>query len=208
MFGKKKKKQVTEMPPAQEPQIVSDGSNGFISFDNVSYSYELSYDEDEDGKNAETGDEIRDGKRYVKALENVDLTINSGEFIAVIGRNGSGKSTLAKLMNALLIPSEGTLIVDGIDTSREEMEWEIRSRVGMVFQNPDNQIIGASVEEDIAFGLENIGVPRPEMVVRVKEAAETVGLGDYEEDIQVFRRRCPLSVRIWSQLYFLPLFGP
>ncbi|MBO4327305.1 MAG: energy-coupling factor transporter ATPase [Clostridia bacterium] len=185
MFGRKKKKQ-TALPQAEIENNELPLSNEFMTFDNVSYSYEISVDdeevseggEDAAGQKDDKNDEIKDGIRYVKALKNVDLTVKRGEFLAVIGRNGSGKSTLAKLMNALLIPSEGTLIVDGIDTSSEDMEWELRSRVGMVFQNPDNQIIGATVEEDIAFGLENMGVPRPEMVERVKWAAETVGIGD------------------------------
>ena len=94
--------------------------------------------------------------------------------MAIVGRNGSGKSTLARMMNALLLPTEGTVSVNEIDTSNEEMIWEIRSHIGMVFQNPDNQIIGTSVEEDVAFGLENLGVPRDEMIRRIDWALDIV----------------------------------
>ena len=182
LFKRKKKQAVPEEAQVQTENTVQGAAadpNEFISFEGVSYSYEISSDEEDTGNGSDDNkDEVKNGIRYVKALTGVDLTIKRGEFVAVIGRNGSGKSTLAKLMNALLIPSEGTLIVDGIDTSGDDTEWEVRSRVGMVFQNPDNQIIGATVEEDIAFGLENLGVPRPEMIERVAWAAETVGIGD------------------------------
>ncbi|MCL6561170.1 MAG: ATP-binding cassette domain-containing protein, partial [Firmicutes bacterium] len=92
-----------------------------------------------------------------RALCGVDLTVKKGEFLAVVGPNGSGKSTLARHFNALLLPTEGTVLVDGMDTARPENLWEIRRRVGMVFQNPDNQIVSALVEEDVAFGAENLG---------------------------------------------------
>jgi len=120
-------------------------------------------------------------KPDVKALEDINIGIKEGEFIAVLGRNGSGKSTLAKLFNALLLPTSGTVIVDGINTLNEEMLWDIRSTAGMVFQNPDNQIVGTVVEEDVAFGPENLGVPPQEIRKRVDEALEIIGLSEYKK---------------------------
>jgi energy-coupling factor transport system ATP-binding protein len=120
-------------------------------------------------------------KSDVQALEDVSLRIRQGEFLAVLGRNGSGKSTLAKLMNALIMPSKGTVIVSGFDTSDEEFLWDIRSSTGMVFQNPDNQIVGTVVEEDVAFGPENLGVPPQEIRTRVDEALEVIGMTDFKE---------------------------
>lgn len=115
----------------------------------------------------------------VKAIDRVNLTIEKGSFTAIIGRNGSGKSTLAKLMNALLLPEEGTVHVLGIITTDEGRLWEIRRNVGMVFQNPDNQIVGTTVEEDVAFGPENIGIEPAEIRKRVDSAMETVGMSRY-----------------------------
>jgi energy-coupling factor transport system ATP-binding protein len=117
----------------------------------------------------------------VTALQDVSLIIGQGEFLAILGRNGSGKSTLAKLLNALLLPDVGTVIVNGINTMNEEQLWDIRSSTGMVFQNPDNQIVGTIVEEDVAFGPENLGVPPQEIRVRVDEALETIGLSEYKK---------------------------
>lgn len=117
----------------------------------------------------------------IQALKDIDLSIKEGEFLAVLGRNGSGKSTLAKLMNALLLPAKGTVIVNGFDTSNEELLWDIRSSTGMVFQNPDNQIVGTVVEEDVAFGPENLGVPPLEIRKRVDEALETIGLTEFKK---------------------------
>src|SRR3974377_336024 len=94
----------------------------------------------------------------VKALDNINISINKGEFVAIIGTNGSGKSTLAKHFNALLLPTEGKGLVAGLDTTDHHNVWQIRQRVGMVFQNPDNQIVATTVEEDVAFGPENLGV--------------------------------------------------
>ena len=117
----------------------------------------------------------------VQALKDISLSVRQGEFLAVLGRNGSGKSTLAKLMNALILPSEGTVIVDGFDTTDEKMLWNIRSSTGMVFQNPDNQIVGTVVEEDVAFGPENLGVPPEEIRTRVDDALEMIGMTDFKK---------------------------
>ena len=115
------------------------------------------------------------------ALDGVDLDIKQGEFIAVLGHNGSGKSTLAKHLNVLLEASGGTLWVDGKDTTQEENIWDIRKNAGMVFQNPDNQIIASVVEEDVAFGPENIGVPTDEIWKRVENSLKSVGMIQYRE---------------------------
>jgi energy-coupling factor transport system ATP-binding protein len=114
-------------------------------------------------------------------LDNLSLEIGAGEFVAVLGHNGSGKSTLAKLLNAILIPSEGDVTVYGDNTKDEEKLFNIRKNVGMVFQNPDNQIVATIVEEDVAFGLENLGVPQAEMRERVDSALVSVGMYDYRE---------------------------
>lgn len=115
----------------------------------------------------------------VSALNGINLDIPAGEFIAIIGANGSGKSTLARHLNALLLPTSGKCIVDGLDTMEEKNLWDIRQHVGMVFQNPDNQIVAAIVEEDVAFGPENIGVPGSEIRERVERALAAVGMSDY-----------------------------
>jgi energy-coupling factor transport system ATP-binding protein len=119
-----------------------------------------------------------DGTEVV-ALEDISLTVTAGEFVAVIGANGSGKSTLAKHFNALLVPTAGECLVEGLSTAVAENVWPIRQKVGMVFQNPDNQIVAAVVEEDVAFGPENLGVPPAEIAARVAEALELVGMSDY-----------------------------
>lgn len=117
------------------------------------------------------------------ALENVDLEINRGEYIAIIGRNGSGKSTLAKLFNMILDPAEGKITVDGVDITDPDMSeadmLEVRRKIGMVFQNPDNQLVATIVEEDIAFGPENLGVPSEQIRTKVDHALETVGMTEY-----------------------------
>lgn len=115
----------------------------------------------------------------VQALNGVSLDIAAGAFVAVIGANGSGKSTLARHLNALLLPSEGKCIVAGMDTADDNNLWNIRQHVGMVFQNPDNQIVAAIVEEDVAFGPENIGVPPAEIRTRVDRALSAVGMTEY-----------------------------
>ncbi len=112
----------------------------------------------------------------VRAIDDVTLDIKKGDFIAILGHNGSGKSTLAKHMNALLTPTEGTIWVDDIDTSGEQELWKIRQKAGMVFQNPDNQIIGTMVEEDVGFGPENMGVPTEEIWSRVDDSLTKVGM--------------------------------
>ena len=113
------------------------------------------------------------------AVDGVDLDIKAGDFVAILGHNGSGKSTLAKHMNAILLPTEGTLYVDGKDTRDESKLWEIRQTAGMVFQNPDNQIIGTIVEEDVGFGPENMGVPTVEIWKRVEQSLKSVGMWEY-----------------------------
>jgi len=116
------------------------------------------------------------------ALNGVDIAVKKGEFVAVLGHNGSGKSTLAKHINCLLSPTAGTMWVKGISVADEERIWDIRSSVGMVFQNPDNQIIATIVEEDVAFGAENLGVPPAEIRKRVDEALASVGMAQYAEN--------------------------
>lgn len=135
-----------------------EGETGLIEIQNVSYAYE---------------------DAAANALNNVSLTINDGEFVAVVGHNGSGKSTLAKHLNALLLPTEGKVLVDGMDTADEADTLSIRQRVGMVFQNPDNQLVTTIVEEDVAFGPENIGVPGNEIRARVDRALAAVGMEKY-----------------------------
>ena len=112
----------------------------------------------------------------VRAVDGVDLDVKKGDFIAILGHNGSGKSTLAKHINAILLPTEGTLYVDGKDTKDPENLWTVRETAGMVFQNPDNQIIGSVVDEDVGFGPENMGVPTEEIWQRVEESLRSVGM--------------------------------
>lgn len=133
-------------------------SNSIIETVQLSYDYTL------------------DGEKTLRALDNVSLQITEGEYVCLIGPNGSGKSTLARHLNALLLPAAGDVFVDGLSTGAEEHRWEIRRRVGLVFQNPDNQIVATTVEEDVAFGLENMGTDPPLIVERVKEALELVGM--------------------------------
>lgn len=144
---------------------------GIIKARNLKYDY-IKYDEN--GQPSETH----------RAVDQVNLDICEGQFISILGHNGSGKSTLAKHINALLLPTEGTLWVDGMDTRALEHLWEIRQRAGMVFQNPDNQIIGTVVEEDVGFGPENMGVPTEDIWKRVNKSLEAVGM-------TAFRHRSP-----------------
>lgn len=119
--------------------------------------------------------------KTVQALDNINVNIERGEFVAVIGRNGSGKSTLARHINALFKPSSGDVIVDGINTKDDEMLWIVRQTAGMVFQNPDNQLIATIVEEDVAFGPENLGLSHDEIVKRVQESLELVDMAEYAQ---------------------------
>lgn len=134
-----------------------------IVFDNVSFDYEDT--EKENSKNA---------------IVDLSVTIKKGEFVCLIGRNGSGKSTFAKLSNAILLPDEGVVTVDGIDTKDDGKKFDIRKKVGMIFQNPDNQIVATAVDEDVAFGPENLGLEREEIIKRVDFSLEAVGMTDYK----------------------------
>ena len=129
-----------------------------VSIQNVSYTYE-------EGEAA--------------ALNDVSLSVRAGEFVAVLGHNGSGKSTLAKLVNALYLPAKGKVYVMGLDTSDDSLLWTVRQHAGMVFQNPDNQIVATVVREDVAFGLENLGVPTEEMIPRIDQALSAVRMTEY-----------------------------
>ncbi len=140
-----------------------------ISTENVRYEY--------------TKTNLEGEQKKVLALDNVNIEVEEGSFISILGHNGSGKSTFAKNINCLLSPTEGTIIVDGLDTSNPDNVWEIRKNCGMVFQNPDNQIVATIVESDVAFGLENMGVPSKEIVQRVDEALEWVGMTEYKESV-------------------------
>lgn len=140
-----------------------DKKNTIIHCENLSFSY------------TDTED------REFKALQNLNLDINEGEIVAILGHNGSGKSTLAKLFNGLLVPKSGKVAVYGMDTSIEEDIWNIRKRVGMVFQNPDNQIVATIVEEDVAFGPENLGFSSSEIRTRVDKALKTVNMYEYRK---------------------------
>ncbi len=126
-------------------------------------------------------DEEGNVEGITRAVDEVDLDIRQGDFIAILGHNGSGKSTLAKHINAILYPTEGTVWVDGMDTQDESRLWDIRQEAGMVFQNPDNQIIGQVVEEDVGFGPENMGVPTKEIWERVEESLKAVGMYEYRK---------------------------
>ena len=130
----------------------------------------------------ETFDSEGNADGVVRALDDISVDINRGSFVAILGRNGSGKSTLAKQMNALLLPTSGTVWVDGKDTRDESELWNIRQSAGMVFQNPDNQIVGTVVEEDVGFGPENMGIPTEEIWVRVNKCLKRMGLEPFRYD--------------------------
>ena len=138
-------------------------NDNIIEFQNVSYRYE-----------ADDGEE-----KLPLVVNNISLNFKKGDFIAILGHNGSGKSTLAKLSNSILIPESGKVLVNGMDTADEELSYDIRRTVGVVFQNPDNQIVATIVEEDVAFGPENLGVPPEEIRKRVDNALEAVGMYEY-----------------------------
>ena len=133
-----------------------------IRVENLSYAYKSS-----------SGEKI--------ALDGINFSVSAGEFVAIIGVNGSGKSTLAKHFNALLLPSAGKIFIDGLDTSDEKNLWDVRQNVGMVFQNPDNELVAAIVEDDIAFGLENLGIEPQKIRERVDLALDAVNMSDYKK---------------------------
>ena len=150
-------------------ELVMNSDNRFIEIKNLSFTY---------------ADEANALGNFVPpALRDVSLNIARGEYVAVLGHNGSGKSTLAKLLSMILIPTEGEILIDGKCVSSEDATddeiYEVRKKIGMVFQNPDNQLVATVVEEDVAFGPENLGIPREEMVKRVHDALETVGMTEY-----------------------------
>ncbi|MBD5393686.1 MAG: energy-coupling factor transporter ATPase [Lachnospiraceae bacterium] len=126
-------------------------------------------------------DEEGNVEGITRAVDEVSLSIRQGDFVAILGHNGSGKSTLAKHINAILYPTEGTVWVDGMDTTDDSKLWDIRQEAGMVFQNPDNQIIGQVVEEDVGFGPENLGVPTKEIWERVEESLKAVGMYEFRK---------------------------
>ncbi len=135
----------------------------FIQVDQVSFQYSQKERQDQ------------------TALEEFSFQAHKGEYVAIIGRNGSGKSTLAKLLNGLLLPAKGKVIIDGMDTRKHENTWLVRQKAGLVFQNPDNQIVATTVEEDVAFGLENLGLDRSLMKSRIDEALDTVEMKAYRQ---------------------------
>lgn len=139
-----------------------------IRLDNVSFYYKAYNDDGSVGQ--------------AMGVEDITLSVEEGSFVALVGHNGCGKSTLAKLLNALLLPAKGTVTVCGLDSAKKENLFEIRKNVGMVFQNPDNQMVASIIEEDVAFGPENLGVPQPEIVERVNEALEQVGMSEFAKN--------------------------
>lgn len=139
----------------------------FIEIKNLTFEYR-------------SGSEDKEAKKE-RAIDGVNLSIDKGEFVAVIGKNGSGKSTLAKMINGILLPKDGSVTVDGMLTEDQDKIYDIRSRVAMVFQNPDNQIVSSIVEDDVAFGPENLGIPPDEIRIRVDEALKSVDMYDYRK---------------------------
>lgn len=137
-----------------------------IKIENLNFSYKNNSDENE---NVE----------YTAALNNLDLSINKGEFVAILGHNGSGKSTLAKLLNGQIFPTSGDILICGMNTKNDKKIWEIREKCSMVFQNPDNQMVATTVENEVAFGPENLQIKNPELRQRVDEAIKLVGMQDY-----------------------------
>ena len=137
----------------------------YISVQNVTFQYELQDDTETVSKK--------------QVLNDISLEIKKGEFVAILGHNGSGKSTIAKHLNAMLLPSSGKVFIDGMDTADEKLTYDIRRKVGLVLQNPDNQLVASIVEEDVAFGPENLGIPSDEIRERVDEALKAVDMADY-----------------------------
>ena len=135
----------------------------------------FTYDDSEDAPDA--------SKKEIPALSDINISINAGEYVAVLGHNGSGKSTFAKLLNLILIPTVGKVIIDGVDVTSSDFNeaavFDVRKKIGMVFQNPDNQLVATVVEEDVAFGPENLGLPREEIRKRVDEALALVDMTEY-----------------------------
>lgn len=152
----------------EEPNNTIQVTENVVQFENVSYYYK-SYNDD-----GTVGRQV--------GVENATLCIKKGSFVALVGHNGCGKSTLAKLTNGLLIPSSGSVKIMGLDTAEKGNIFEIRKNVGMVFQNPDNQMVASIVEEDVAFGPENLGVPQPEIVERVQNALDAVGMSQFAKN--------------------------
>lgn len=140
-------------------------TENILEFQNVSFRYEAG----------------SEGQQLPLAVHDVSFAVNKGEFVAVLGHNGSGKSTLAKLSNSILLPESGKVLVNGMDTADESLSYDIRRTVGVVFQNPDNQIVASVVEEDVAFGPENLGVPPEEIRKRVDDALKAVGMYEYRK---------------------------
>ena len=134
-----------------------------IKIENLSYAYSTSEDE-----------------QSHFALRGLDLQINKGDFVAILGHNGSGKSTLGKLMNAQIFPTEGNIWIDDLNTNDENLIWDVRGKCSMVFQNPDNQMVATTVEEEVAFGVENLQIPNPKLRERVDNAIELVGMSDFK----------------------------
>ena len=164
------RREVIKLPDAKSIQDVFcpelGGNMNIIKAIKLAYEYKRY---GEDGQVEET----------IRAVDGVDLNVKKGDFVAILGHNGSGKSTLAKQLNALLVPTEGTLYVDGMNTKDPDKVWDIRQCAGMVFQNPDNQIIGSVVDEDVGFGPENMGIPTEEIWQRVEESLRSVGMWEY-----------------------------
>ncbi len=147
---------------------IKDNIKSILKIDKLVYEYK-------------TLDEEGNVEGVNRAIDEIDLDVKRGDFVAILGHNGSGKSTLAKHINGMLFPTGGTVWVDGIDSSKEETIWEVRQKAGIVFQNPDNQIIGQLVEEDVGFGPENLGVPTEEIWQRVEESLKAVGMYEYRK---------------------------
>ena len=148
-------------------------SDEMVRSENLTFTYTEETDESEEGTTAPV--------TVKKALDGIDLTVLKGQMIVILGHNGSGKSTFAKMLNALLKPTSGSLWVDGIDTQDDENLWTVRQTAGMIFQNPDNQMIASIVEEDVAFGPENLGVDPADIRKRVDESLQAVGMEDYAQ---------------------------
>lgn len=181
-FGLKQNKLLLNFADVVIILFMMEKSVEIIKVTDASYEYaEISGDEQQENKDKKEKQPAENdvAAKAVNGLQNINLSVKEGEFVAIVGHNGSGKSTLAKLLNGLLVPDEGKVEVFGFDTSNSKDVFEVRKRVGMVFQNPDNQMIASIVEDDVAFGPENIGVPQPEIVERVNWALSAVKMQDF-----------------------------